>query len=98
MWGSDTATPPRAQCPLVFLSCYLTEIMCFRLNFNETVDYCGVGIKEPKEIFAEFKKNTEIFCITFVFRFITGILNVGAGILVFEPICKVLNWRPFFGT
>ena len=58
MWGSNNDSDRDPICPIPLLCCYLTEIMCFRLVFNETVDHCGCGDKSAKEIFNEFGKGS----------------------------------------
>lgn len=45
MWGSNNDSDRDPICPIPLLCCYLTEILCFRLVFNETVDHCGCGDK-----------------------------------------------------
>jgi len=45
MWGSDNDSSLEPVCPMTFLCCFLTEIICFRLIFKETIDHCGSGYK-----------------------------------------------------
>jgi len=50
MWGSDNGSSFDPVCPVVCCCGFFTEVLFFRLIFNETIDHCAYGEKTPKEI------------------------------------------------
>jgi hypothetical protein len=57
MWGSDNGNSMEPVCPVFFIFGYLSEILCFRLVFNETIDHCGCGEKSARSIINDYDKS-----------------------------------------
>mmetsp|Transcript_11369 Transcript_11369/g.19165 ORF Transcript_11369/g.19165 Transcript_11369/m.19165 type:complete len:197 (+) Transcript_11369:784-1374(+) len=98
MWGSETAYQFEPVCPMVLISCYLTEILCFKLRFNDTIDHICQVYKEPTQILDEYRVSTNILAKTNVLRLVAWILNLIGCYLIFSPFTLELVWIPFIGS
>lgn len=97
MWGSDNDSSLDPACPMAFLFCFLTEILCFRVLFKETVDHCGCGYKSVSQIISEYNKSQNIVGRTNLYRFFIYLLTIGGVYLVISPLTARLIWIPLVG-
>jgi len=98
MWGSNNDGDIEPVCPMAFFCCYLTEILCFRLQFHETVDHGSCGEKKAADVFAEYGKSSDVLGQTNLFRFLSWLVTLGGAFLVLSPLLHHLVWIPLVGT
>ena len=97
MWGSDNDSSLEPICPMTFLCCFVTEVICFKLIFKETIDHCAAGYKSVQQIIGEYHRSQSILGRTNAMRFVIFILVVGGCYLTIAPFAATLLWIPEVG-
>ena len=97
MWGSDNDSSLEPVCPMTFLCCFLTEIICFRLLFKETIDHCGSGYKSVQQIISEYHRSQNVLGQTNLLRLIVFLLTIGGCYLIVSPFYARILWIPEAG-
>lgn len=97
MWGSANDSSLDPVCPMTFLCCYLSEIMCFNVTFRETIDHCASGYKNVQQIIGEYNRKQNILFQTNAYRILIALLTIGGCYLVIAPFFTQILWIPEVG-